>query len=102
MITVEVQLRERTFAAVFKLAEARGMSVGEMVEGALFAMSWEEPTTFFQREVTRMHSEGATIPWIAAVLNVPNNRVQVEMRKQGLRANRVVKAKSGYERKANR
>ena len=102
MITVEVQLRERTFAAVFKLAESRGMSVSEMVAGVLYGLSWEEPKTFFQREVTRMHSEGATIPWIASILSVPNNKVQVELRKQGLRANRAAKVQNGDERKANR
>ena len=101
MITLEIELRERTFAAVYKLAESRGLSVAEMVAGVLYAMSWEEPTTFFQREVTRLHSEGHTIPWMAGHLSVPNNRVQVELRKQGLRANRMKKEQPQHYRKAN-
>ena len=101
MITFEVQLRERTFAAVFKLAEARGLSVVEMIEGAMFALSCEEPKTFFQREVTRMHAAGETVAWMASTLAVPNNQVQAEMRKQGLRANRPKKVITGYQRKAN-
>lgn len=101
MITLDVKLREQTFTALCKLAAARNMTVSEMVEGTLFALCWQEPATFFQSEVCRMHGEGLTVAWIACQLNVPNNRVQVEMRKQGLSANRPITVDSAYHRKAN-
>lgn len=102
MITLEVKLRDNTFSALHVLASARNMTIAEMVEGTLFALCWQEPATFFQREVTRMHSEGHTVAWIAGVLSVPNNRVQAEMRKQGLHANRHTKVETEDHRKANR
>ena len=102
MITLQVKLRENTFTALSSLAAARNMSITEMVEGTLFALSWEEPKSFFSREVCRMHADGQTVAWIASVLNVPNNRVQAEMRKQSLPANRPTKVETENHRRANR
>lgn len=101
MIFLEVEIRERTYAAVAAVAKSRGLSVQRMIEAMLIGLAWEESETFLRREVTKLHGEGRTVAWMAASLGMPNNKIQAELRKQGLPANRPPRVEKYHQRKAD-